>query len=101
MVRNALAKMQSQDMEFIFPERAPSIEENGPIIPMWTKMTDAEVVWLRGSVNSGIVYVPDSHPTPLPLLSGFVFGRVLVGLFSRLDGGSALRLRFVAALHAV
>ena len=60
------------------PERAPSIEENGSIIPMWTKIADAEVSWLRGSVNSGIVYVPDSHPTPFR----FFWGLFLVYFWS-------------------
>ena len=40
----------------------------------------AEVSWLRGSVNSGIIYVPDLHPTPFCFFWGFfLLGLFLVG----------------------
>ena len=68
---NALAKVQSQHSEFTtYPERAQSIEKNadhsrkGPVRSYGRH-------WLRGSVKFGTLYVPDSHPTPSFVSSGF------------------------------
>ena len=54
----------------------------------------AEVSWLRGSVNSGIIYVPDLHPTPFCFFWGFF----LVYFWSVCSSSSLeASLRFVAA----
>ena len=48
-------------------------------------------------VNSGIVYVPGSHPTPSSFWGLWYFFLVGIGWFFVLDGGASLC--FVAALH--
>ena len=63
----------------IFPEWAI----DRPIVPERAKSAGTEVSRLRGSVNFGTSYVPDSHPTPLLCsfcVSSFlvVFGRSFV-----------------------
>ena len=68
------------------PLWAPSLEENEPIIPSGLYFGRH---WLRGSVNSGIVYVPGSHPTPSSFWGLWYFFWVGIGWFFVLDGGAA------------
>ena len=56
------------------PLWAPSMEENGPIIPKWAEKTIRKAL-VEGECEFLDVYVPDSHPTPssILLVLGFLF----------------------------
>ena len=93
---NALAKVQSQDME-LFP-LVGSIAGRESILSSLCGLRRyfAEGHWLRGSVNSGIVYVPDSHPTPFCFFWGFGFWSI----FGRSGSSSSMEaLRFALLQH--
>ena len=89
-IGNALEKVQSQHRDSAtYPERR-SCERRTLTISRKGPRRLRRRSCLRGSVNSGIVYVPDSHPTPSASLSGFgvLFWSVLVGLVLRLRGAA-------------
>ena len=110
VVQNALPKVQHQNMEctcksaisrygFIPLSGLHRQSTMDLLSPNGPRRYFAEVSWLRGSVNSGIIYVPDLHPTPFCFFWGFF----LVYFWSVCSSSSleaSLRFACCIALHS-